>query len=66
MSELELCNSCDVPLVFEMNTDKKCSGCCFECFKQKKIELMIYAFGHLPIFFNVKDNVLRMKPVRYS
>jgi len=74
MSELELCNidnnnkcnDCDVPLVLENNTNQKCKGYCFECFNQKKIELMIYAYGHLPIFFNVKDGVLRMKPVRVS
>ena len=74
MSELELCNidnnnkcnDCNVPLVLENNTDKDCKGYCYECFKQTKIEVMIYAFGNLPIFFNVKDDVLRMKPVRYS
>jgi hypothetical protein len=60
------CSFCDVPLVFEMNTDTKCNGCCFECYKQKKIEVMIYAFGNLPIFFNVKDDILRMKPAKFT
>ena len=65
MSALELCNSCDVPLVLEENTYEQCNGNCFECYKERKMYEIIDALRDYPVFFNIKDDELSIKIVKF-
>ena len=73
MSALELSNinnnmqfnSCDLPLVLEENTNKKYNGCCLNVIREKKLYEIIDLLKDYPVCFNIKDDVLIVKFVKF-